>query len=162
MVVPMYRVSPQLLVTSEHIISASVSSSFPSSAVSLGSGDAVPLLGLGSAGWIGVAFAVDCAVWDMAEVLFSSVLCLGVADRPARSASRFSNVARSVLPSSSSGRTPERRINDSMRARRFSRPSMYLALCVVSPVWSRMATDGTYPLGGCLFFSTWVKIHSVL
>jgi hypothetical protein len=61
------------------------------------------------------------------------MLCLGVAERPARSANRFSMVARSVLPSSSSGSTPERRMSDSIRARRFSRPSMYLALRMISP-----------------------------
>lgn len=51
---PMYLVSPQLLVTSEHIISASASSSFPPVFVRCGgSGDVVPLLGLGRLGCVG-------------------------------------------------------------------------------------------------------------
>lgn len=45
-----------------------------------------------------------------------------------RSASRFSNVPRSVLPPSSSDKRPDKRNSDSMRPRRFSRPSMYFAL----------------------------------
>lgn len=50
----------------------------------------------------------------------------------------------------------------SIRPKRFSSPSMYLALaqCVSryfgSGVWI------THPLGGFLFFSTCVKTHSVL
>jgi hypothetical protein len=66
----------------------------------------------------------------------SSVLCLGVAEWPALSVKRFSSVARSVLPSSSSGITPDRRISVSIRARRFSSPSMYLALLPSAPVAS--------------------------
>jgi len=59
--VPIYLVSPQLLVTSEHIISASASSSLPSfsGSCSSGSGEAVPLLGLGRAGCAGVPFVVE-------------------------------------------------------------------------------------------------------
>lgn len=45
-----------------------------------------------------------------------------------RSASRFSRVPKSVFPLSSSERRPESRRSDSMRPRRFSRPSMYFAL----------------------------------
>lgn len=44
------------------------------------------------------------------------------------SANRFSKVPRSVLPSSSSESRPDRRKSDSMRPRRFSSPSIYLAL----------------------------------
>lgn len=164
--VPIYLVSPQLFVTREHIISASASSSLSLSLVvsisSWGSGEAVPLLGLGRAGWAGVPLAVEWPVVGGAmEARLSSMLFRGVADRPARASSRRSSVARSVLPSSSSGRTPERRISDSMRASRFSRPSMYLALCTVSMPCAQHL-DGTYPFGGWRFFSTWVKMHSVL
>lgn len=60
--IPMYLVSPQLLVTREHIISAKASSSFSPSVVSLGSGDAVPLLGLGKAGCTGVPCVVEWPV----------------------------------------------------------------------------------------------------
>lgn len=140
---PIYLVSPQLLVTREHIISASASSSlFSPFALFSGSGDAVPLLGLGRAGCAGVPFAVG--VVPVAAAIDggrSSMLRLGVADWPARSVKRFSSVARSVLPSSSSGNTPDRRISDSMRARRFSRPSMYLALLPSAPrlPWLRLA-----------------------
>ena len=45
-----------------------------------------------------------------------------------RSASRFSNVPKSVLPLSSSDSNPDSRRRDSMRPRRFSNPSIYLAL----------------------------------
>jgi hypothetical protein len=130
---PIYLVSPQLLVTSEHIISASASSSFSLPVLSSSdSGEAVPLFGLGRANCTGVPFVVEFPVGGATDALLSSMLILGVADRPALASSRLSNVARSVLPSSSSGRTPDRRISDSMRASRFSRPSMYLALLVVS------------------------------
>jgi hypothetical protein len=122
---PMYLVSPQLLVTREHIISARASSSLLSPLGSFsGSGDAVPLLGLGSAGCTGVPSVVGAT-----DARLSSIpLSRGVADCPALSVNRFSNVARSVLPSSSSGMTPDRRMSVSMRAKRFSKPSMYLAL----------------------------------
>lgn len=46
----------------------------------------------------------------------------------ALSARRCSNVPRSVLPPSSSASRPEMRKSDSIRPRRFSNPSMYLAL----------------------------------
>lgn len=128
---PIYRVSPQLLVTSEHIISARASSSFASPLGRFsGSGDAVPLRGLGRAGCAGVPC---CVGGGMEACMSSESRFLGVVDCPARSAKRFSSVARSVLPSSSSGSTPDRRISDSMRASRFSRPSMYLALFPSAP-----------------------------
>jgi hypothetical protein len=160
---PIYLVSPQLLVTREHIISARASSSlFSPLACFSGSGEAVPLLGLGSAGCTGVPFAVDAPVCAAAIARLSSeVLLRGVADCPARSDNRFSKVARSVLPSSSSGSTPERRISDSMRARRFSSPSIYFAL-FRSALPLSVPRSATYPLGGCRFFSTCVKMHSVL
>ena len=163
----MYLVSPQLLVTKEHIISASASSSFslPLADWSSGFGEATPLVGLGRAGCVAVSSMVDRADWGAADALLSwMLLFLGVADRPVLASRRRSSVARSVLPSSSSGRTPDRRMRDSMRARRFSRPSMYLALEAVSLVsrhrgqWSGYA----HPFGGWRFFSTWVKMHSVL
>jgi hypothetical protein len=161
--IPMYLVSPQLFVTREHIISASASSSLSPLASLGGSGEAVPLRGLGRPGCTGVAvaFCVVCAEDDG----LSSVEALspGVPACSCLSASLLSNVAKSVLPSSSSGSTPDRRINDSIRARRFSRPSIYFALGQVSAegggirrIW---VTD---PFGGCLFFSTCVNIHSVL
>ena len=159
---PIYLVSPQLLVTREHIISASASSSLGSPLVCFsGSGEAVPLLGLGKAGCAGVPFAVLVPVCGAIDAPLSSALFLGVADSPTLSVNRFSNVARSVLPSSSSGSTPDRRMSDSMRARRFSRPSIYLALFPSAPATIRVI-DPTYPFGGCLFFSTCVKMHSVL
>lgn len=51
-----------------------------------------------------------------------------------RSASRFSSVPRSVFPLSSSDKRPDNRKRDSMRPRRFSKPSMYLALLNVSEI----------------------------
>lgn len=120
----------------------------------------MPLRGLGRAGCAGVALTFS--VVGATEAILSSECCvLGVPFVLARSASRLSKVARSVLPSSSSGSTPDRRISDSMRARRFSRPSMYLALSCVSHALNQ-GHGGTDPLGGCRFFSTWVKMHSVL
>lgn len=54
------------------------------------------------------------------------------------SASLFSRVPRSVAPArSSSVRIPDSRNNDSIRPSRFSRPSMYLCLLVISINLSR-------------------------
>ena len=131
----MYLVSPELFVTSEHIISARASSSLSCPSRLLGSGVVGPLLGLGKAACAVAVVAVEVADGGPMDALLPFRvlgLVVGVVAPPALSANRLSNVARSVLPSSSSGRTPDRRINDSMRARRFSRPSIYLALCLVS------------------------------
>lgn len=69
---------------------------------------------------------------------------------------------------------PDSRNRLSMRPRRFSRPSIYLALLrsrelVIPPPQSAQRSptcavynENTHPLGGFLFFSTWVKTHSVL
>ena len=156
----MYRVSPQLFVTSEHIISASASSSLSSLFLSLlGSGVAVPLLGLGRLGGTG---DFSCGRLLLFVGVCSSVRATGVADRADLSARRFSRVPRSKVPSSSSGRTPESRMRVSMRARRFSRPSIYLALRLSAPYSACKLQSTTHPFGGCRFFSTCVKIHSVL
>lgn len=52
------------------------------------------------------------------------------------SARRFSRVPRSVLPASSSERRPDILRSDSMRPSRFSRPSIYFALCPSSECMS--------------------------
>ncbi len=122
--------------TSEHIISANASSSLSCPSRFVGSGVVGSLLGLGKAGCVGVAFEAEDAEGGAMDVLLPLGLfglVVGVVEPPAFSVNLFSKVARSVLPSSSSGRTPDRRINDSMRARRFSSPSIYLALLLVSP-----------------------------
>lgn len=69
------------------------------------------------------------------------------------SASLFSSVPRSVLPTSSSERRPESFNNDSMRPNLFSRPSIYLALFTqqVSANCSRKNTASrsqSIPFGG--------------
>ena len=129
---PIYLVSPQLFVTKEHIISASASSSLSPLTFLGGSGEFVPLRGLGRPGCTGVAdaFSVVCA--DADRLSSVEALTPGVPVCLCLSASLLSNMAKSVLPSSSSGSTPDRRISDSIRARRFSRPSMYFALGQVS------------------------------
>jgi hypothetical protein len=107
-IIPMYRVSPQLLVTKEHIISerASTSSSDFSGVVlfrlspflDCGSGDAILLLGVdpfpSTAELCEGDVGCDPGPW---EALCESLL----------SASLFSNVPRSVRPLSSSVRRPE-------------------------------------------------------
>lgn len=109
---PMYRVSPQLLVTNEHIMSdsASTSSSFPSGEPLLrfsaflspfllcGSGDA-KLRGVDSFSSLG-------EVCDD-EVGFDPGCCDKRIDSLLVSASRFSNVPKSVRPLSSSVRRPK-------------------------------------------------------
>lgn len=175
----MYRVSPQLFVTSEHIMSDndSTSSSFLGGGagscvgfllVREGAGDVTGLWGLGS--------SVGCAGVPLCEGEPSSRCCVEPPSCDAReevvpvfapvarfSDKRFSSVPRSVLPSSSSERSPDSRSRLSMRPRRFSSPSMYLALDFhVSSVRQQGGFRLTHPLGGWRFFSTWVKTHSVL
>lgn len=60
-----------------------------------------------------------------------SVELFGVGCFSTRGASLFSNVPRS-LSSSSSFKSPESLSKDSIRPNRFSRPSIYLALCSVN------------------------------
>lgn len=152
--IPMYRVSPQLLVTNEHIISESSSTSccglsgstvlcLLSPFLLCGSGDANVLRGVVSAPSFGelcdgdVGF--DPGAWEALRELFFS-------------ANRFSNVPKSVRPLSSSVRSPKKRsisnrtkaeverfemnyMNSpdnlkrlSIRPNLFSRPSIYFAL----------------------------------
>ena len=106
--VPIYLVSPQLLVTSEHIMSESSSTSscgrsgstvlcFLSPVLLCGSGDANVLRGVDSS----PSFRVLCdgevgpdpSTWDGLREPFFSASC-------------FSNVPRSVRPLSSSPRSP--------------------------------------------------------
>lgn len=63
------------------------------------------------------------------------------------SARRFSRVPRSVLPASSSVSRPDMRKRDSMRPRRFSRPSMYFALQQVLGVERRRRKGKYVPFG---------------
>lgn len=181
---PMYLVSPDVLVTREHIISdrASTSSSWPScccccgccgccgcccllASIDLrfsssfgGSGDVSALLGVDA--------PVSCTeVACDGDVGLDGAACEACLDSCLFSASFFSSVPRSVAPSSSPRRparggqcatahvcglpattgitgcrgeavweqrgkegVPDRRSRLSMRPRRFSRPSIYLAL----------------------------------
>ena len=126
----MYLVSPQLLVTREHIMSDSASTSSPRLSFALGvatllgglEAEACPLKVTGL--WCEVeedrrsSLTEPLAPWEEGLLLPID-----------RSASLFSSVPRSVLPSSSSEISPESLSRDSMRPRRFSKPSMYLALC---------------------------------
>ena len=140
----MYLVSPQLFVTSEHIISESASTS-SSLAFSLSlvlslscslsfveSGEATELLGVldrpirglgrcdSEEGRARVPVLVEPA-GDFEGVPGSLRLWLC-------SASLFSNVPRSVFPHSSSFTSPDRLRRASILPRRFSKPSMYFAL----------------------------------
>lgn len=140
--IPMYLVSPQLLVTREHIMSDSdsTSSSFRGGScvdcllVREGAGEVAALWGLGS--------SAGCAGVSLCEGVPSSRCCMEPPSCDVRdevvpvcpptaarfSESRFSKVPRSVRPSSSSERSPDSLRRLSMRPRRFSSPSMYLAL----------------------------------
>ncbi len=163
---PMYLVSPTLLVTREHMASERFSTS---------SRDLSPSTVLGV---VMVSRGVSCesrvdpglgelSCTEELPPLFGgagdSVALAPFSFAEAFSARRFSRVPRSVLPASSSDNRPDMRNRDSIRPSRFSRPSMYLAL-----VTSQLCdVDGlewllTDPLGGFRFFSTCVKIHSVL
>lgn len=156
----MYLVSPQLLVTREHIISESdsTSSSFlVGSCVAVlslreGAGDVTALGGLGSSMFC-------CGVPLCEGVCPSSCCCIEPPScdvreepvpvfAPARfSESRFSSVPKSVRPSSSSERSPDSLSRLSMRPRRFSSPSIYFALQLsVSSCW-RTVVQGHSPFG---------------
>lgn len=110
----MYRVSPQLLVTKEHIISESSSTSScglsgstvlcrlsPFLLCDCGSGDASVLRGVDPLPSFGVLcdgeVGFDPGTWEALRELFFS-------------ANRFSNVPKSVRPLSSSLRSPEMRL----------------------------------------------------
>lgn len=155
----MNLVSPQLFVTSEHIMSDRASTSSPlSSFFSLvEAGDATDIPGLDTtSGFCGVPWFDSVAADALGELLRDpSPSALGLDC----SASRFSRVPRSVLPPSSSERSPDIRKSASIRPSRFSSPSMYLALQGQLEGEKKENTD---PLGGFLFFSTWVKTQSVL
>lgn len=157
----MYRVSPQLFVTSEHIMSDndSTSSSFLAGGSCVGflleragAGEVAALAGLAkSAGWAGVS---------LCEGVPSSRWCVEPPSCDAReevvpvlapvarfSERRFSSVPRSVLPSSSSERRPDSLNRLSMRPRRFSSPSMYLALTFVLVASGSNAAQVHSPFG---------------
>lgn len=123
---PIYRVSPQLLVTSEHIISDNASTSVSDSFCE--SGEVAAVCGLD---WESMRGVVLCEVTDCCWVALGmlNLFAFRAALREfVRSASLFSNVPKSVFPLSSSERRPDSRRSDSMRPRRFSKPSMYFAL----------------------------------
>lgn len=155
--VPINLVSPWLFVTSEHSWSdrASTSTSFAPARF-----DGDPEL-LCSAEVPGVQRA------DSDEDLpgFEGALCEEFAD----SCRRRSRSPRSVV-SSPSGKRPESFSSDSIRPRRFSRPSMYFALRHGGYQPKHLTGGGgvcsssisTNPFGGFLFFSTRVNTHSVL
>lgn len=175
----MYRVSPQLFVTKEHIISDSASTSVSSFC---DPGDVAAVRGLiewvsirGDGWWLwGAVFGWVC-VPDAFGVLLVFCFCDDggfpafsplVNDRSAR---RFSSVPRSVFPPSSCDKRPESRSSDSIRPNRFSNPSMYLALYEYQAsalcrqnAHVRHRSFWTYPFGGFRFFSTCVKTQSVL
>lgn len=127
---PIYLVSPQLLVTKEHIMSESASTSSSFAASFGGSGDVTALVGLSNVGDRG-ALCRDVAVSARAAEA-------GVSDAPEDvappaevavfSARRLSKVPRSVCPLSSSERSPASLSRCSIRPSLFSRPSMYFAL----------------------------------
>ena len=182
----MYRVSPQLLVTNEHIISESSSTSSvglsgstvlcilsPLLVACCGSGDANVLRGVDPDPSSGVLCDGD--------VGFDPVACETPLDM-LFSAKRFSSVPKSVLPLSSSLRSPRKRLGKirtqgskvicaelpdnwsklSIRPSLFSNPSIYFALFNDQQRPRAQCRISAYPFGGFLFFSTCVKIHFVL
>ena len=129
MIAPIYLVSPQLLVTKEHIISDSASIS---ASVCFSASRDDPVL-------CGLARALSCVEAsrgsDSGEDARASDggRCEGRRERlpplAASLANRFSSALRSILVrSSSSESTPDNCSKDSIRANRFSRPSTYFAL----------------------------------
>ena len=94
---------------------------------------------LSDSGDVAAVRGLDCesmrgvVLWDVAGcwVALGTLNLLGVLaafKAFVRSASRFSSVPRSVFPLSSSDKSPDNRKSDSIRPKRFSRPSIYLAL----------------------------------
>ena len=159
----MYRVSPQLFVTKEHIISDSASTSSSGFSSWGGAGDAAELWGDGNLlaccreglepeierGWL----------TDSRGVSDGGVVPLGLSI--VLSANLFSSILRSVRSTSSSFNKPESFSKASIRPSRFSKPSMYFALRMISEGYVSRG-DNNHPFGGARFFSTWVKMHSVL
>lgn len=134
----MYLVSPTLLVTREHMASERFSTSsrpvFSPSVL----GDPIVSFGVLIRSCVdpvtGEPSASEAALlFGAGEFVFMAPLSLD----DAFSARRFSKVPRSVLPASSSLKSPDMRSRDSMRPRRFSRPSMYFALSgrLASHLW---------------------------
>ena len=122
---PMYLVSPQLLVTSEHIISdnSSTASSFSFDG---SAGEVTEPRGVGSLSICGVLCGDSrFRGWlpDFEDLGVPALLWLYVL-----SVSLFSSVPKSVLSSSSLPNSPESFSRDSILPRRFSSPSMYFAL----------------------------------
>lgn len=126
---PIYLVSPLWLVTREHIISESASTSRSCSSGSSGATELRLSLSLTGSGDVralcgDMAPSLPDVAWEGdvgCEVAWEARFCW------AFSASRFSSAPKSVAPSSSS-RRPDSRSRLSIRPRRFSSPSMYLAL----------------------------------
>ena len=130
----MYRVSPQLFVTKEHIISDSASTSSSGFSSWGGAGDAAELWGDGNLlaccreglepeierGWL----------TDSRGVSDGGVVPLGLSIL--LSANLFSSILRSVRSTSSSFNKPESFSKASIRPSRFSKPSMYFALRMIS------------------------------
>ena len=158
----MYLVSPQLFVTREHIISESASTSSSLLPDFGGSGEGSALPGVETVPGRGVSL-VDEASCTPGVLLLPSNELFSLA-AAVLSANLFSRVPRSVAPESSSDSSPESLKRDSMRPNRFSRPSMYFALIMLAMTCriGGSCKSAAHPFGGLRFFSTCVKMHSVL
>lgn len=128
---PIYLVSPMLLVTSEHMASERFSTSWPVLSPSV-LGDPMVSRGVlfesGCEPGLGDPSAMDAVLLLTPAGEFVLLIGVSLDVAEAFSARRFSKVPRSVLPASSSVNRPDMRRRDSMRPRRFSKPSMYFAL----------------------------------
>lgn len=148
----MYRDSPVPAVTKEHIISDKFSISCGFSLLVVPGGVIAASRGL-TLTFCGVP---PCDPW-LERLDGWGVPIVGEAVAEARvlffSARRRSIAAKSLRPASSSVMRPDILRSCSIRPRRFSRPSIYLALTSDQRVLGSF-TVGAHPFGGLRFFST--------